>query len=51
MQLQSMRRPNNPTQLVDKFCKLFMRSLHKAEKMNTTEVNFRAVGVLKSKKV
>ena len=46
-----MKRPNNPKQLVDKICKIFLKSLTKAAKANSEIIDFKATGVFKSQKV
>jgi len=50
MQLKSMKRPDDPKQLLDKICKHFERAIHRAESRGTSNIQFRATSVLKSKK-
>ena len=50
MQLKSIKKPDEPKQLVDKISKHFLRSLSRGEQRGTTKISFNAASVLRSKK-
>ena len=42
MQYKCMKKPEDPKQLVDKLCKIFERSLRRADMKGTKDLNFKA---------